>query len=497
MTGTSSDRRFSVVFAAIALAGFALRVFPFLGPGGAWAYKVDYDEGVYFSAAAYLFEGAWPYRDFVFVHPPGHLAFLALTSAWTKGFLGLTGAFALSRWIAALLGLANIVLVGRLVRGATGHDAAALFAAALYATYPEVVAVERGPFLEPALNFACLGMTLSLLRASEEGSTYRPAFLAIGGALAGLAVSIKLWALAWWLGAAAGLHLLGSRRDVVIFFRAALVVLAVIVLPFAVRGLIPFATEVGLFHAWRPADGLVSRAARIEQIVALRHLASPLLALLLVGWTLVKRTPAQLIPVRVAGIAWVFTLAAFFASKAYWAQYNAHLVASEAVLAGVALSLLFHDGPTRARVVANVSLAALLVVSLGVSVFHAIRRSAGTDEHLTIARAYFKDAADCIFTFEPSWCLAAGRLPPRLEGAPLIIDPYADQLLTALRDGRRFASADEAFAANPVLPPVLERCRYVVPGPRGLKQLSPIAEERLERTHSLTNTAGLQLWERL
>lgn len=495
MTGTSSDRRFSLALAAIALAGFALRVFPFLGPEGAWAYKVDYDEGVYFSAAAYLFEGAWPYRDFVFVHPPGHLAFLALTSAWTKGFLGLTGAFALSRWVAALLGLANLVLVGHLVRRATGHHAAALFAAALYATYPEAVAVERGPFLEPLLNLACLGMTLSLLRASEEGSTYRPASLAIGGALAGLAVSIKLWALAWWLGAAAGLHLLGSRRDVVIFFRSALVVLAAIVLPFALRGLVPFATEVGLFHAWRPADGLVSRADRVEQIIALRHLASPLLALLLAGWALVKRAPAQLLAVRVTGVAWALTLAAFFASKAYWAQYNAHLVASEAVLAGVALSLLFRAGPARAA--ANAALAVLLVVSLGVSIFHAVRRSAGTDAHLSVARASFKDAADCIFTFEPAWSLAAGRLPPRLDGVPLVIDPYADQLLTALRDGRRFASADEAFAANPVLPPVLERCRYVVPGPRGLKQLSPLAEERLERTHSLVNTAGLQRWERL
>lgn len=490
MTGTWSDRRQHLALAAIVLAGFVLRVFPFFGPDGAWAYRVDYDEGVYFSAASYLLEGAWPYRDFVFAHPPGHLLFLALSSAWTKGLLGVAGAFALSRWLAALIGALNIFLVGRVVYRSTAHPAAALFAAAMYATYPEVVQVERGPFLEPLLNLACLGLVLSLLRASEEGSTYRPAFLTLGGFCAGLAVSIKLWALLWWLGAGAALLSFGSRRDVFIFFRVALVTALLVVLPFALRAPEAFVMEVGLFHAWRPPDGIVSRVARLEQLVAIRHLASPLLALVMLGLVAFRRALAEGVAVRVLLVAWPLTLGAFFASSAYWSQYNAHLVASEAALAGLALAWLLHG--RRAIVVG-----ALVLVSLGISTWHAVRRSASTAEHLQLARSELRDSPDCVFTFEPGWALAANRLPPRLELAPLIIDPYADQLLTALKGGRRFASAEAAFWATPYLPPVLEQCRYVVPGARGRRQLSPIAAERLEKTHQLTNTAGLERWERL
>ena len=36
-------------------------------------YPMDYDEGVYSSAAPLLLRGDLPYRDFIFVHPPGSL----------------------------------------------------------------------------------------------------------------------------------------------------------------------------------------------------------------------------------------------------------------------------------------------------------------------------------------------------------------------------------------------------------------------------------------
>lgn len=138
MTGTSSSRRTQVALAAIALGAFVLRVFPFFGTAGAWSYRVDYDEGVYFSAASMLLEGVLPYRDFVFVHPPGIVVFLALTSAWTHSFLGVDGAFALSRWIAAAIGAVNVLLVARLVPRSPGTVPwGALFAAAFYATYPD------------------------------------------------------------------------------------------------------------------------------------------------------------------------------------------------------------------------------------------------------------------------------------------------------------------------------------------------------------------------
>ena len=243
MTGTSSSRRDQVALAVIALGAFLLRVFPFFGADGAWSYRVDYDEGVYFSAASLLLDGALPYRDFVFVHPPGQLVFLSLTSAWTHSSLGVDGAFALSRWIAALLGTINVLLVARLVSRWPSARWGALCAAAFYATYPELVQVERGPFLEPLLNLVCLSLAIALVNASEA-STRKTHWLCLAGALAGLAMSIKIWAIAWVIGALWALSGFATRRQLLFFMGAAAAACGLLVLPFALQA--PDNREVGV-----------------------------------------------------------------------------------------------------------------------------------------------------------------------------------------------------------------------------------------------------------
>src|SRR5687768_6746171 len=87
----------------LAVLGWLLRALPLLAAGDALRYPVDYDEGVYFSAAALLARGVIPYRDFVFVHPPGLLLVLS-PAAWLSGVLGPSFAFALARHGAALVG---------------------------------------------------------------------------------------------------------------------------------------------------------------------------------------------------------------------------------------------------------------------------------------------------------------------------------------------------------------------------------------------------------
>ena len=100
--------------AAIALGGLVARLWPLVREGGPLGYAVDYDEGVYFSASALLFKGVLPYRDFVFVHPPGMLYFLGLTSAFAEA-LDPARAFAAARFVAVGLGAVNVYLTGRLV----------------------------------------------------------------------------------------------------------------------------------------------------------------------------------------------------------------------------------------------------------------------------------------------------------------------------------------------------------------------------------------------
>jgi hypothetical protein len=486
---------------AIALAGFVLRVFPFFGPDGAFSYRVDYDEGVYFSGASLLLQGVLPYRDFVFVHPPGILLFLSLTSAWTRSFLGVDGAFAMSRWIAATMGAASVLLVGRLVwcwftqpdKGLARWGA--LFAAAVYATYPELVHVERGPFLEPLLNLVCLALAMAVVKAAV--SPHRTRWLGAVGVLAGLAVSIKVWAALWVFGVLWGLSTFATRRELLRFFAAAGLTFGAVVLPLALAAPGPFITEVVLFHAWRPPDAMMERLPRLEQIVAYRHLASPLLALLTVGLLVSRRGPTWTVAARVVVPAYVLTLAAFLTSPAYWSQYNAHLVPSEAVAAGAIVGWALPRLAIRFGSFGALAIGALLLLSLCTSVAHGLRQAHNDTQHLLLARSALKNATDCVFAFEPGWLLAAGRLPPSIAGAPPVVDSYAHQLLGALSSGQRFPTAAAAFASSQQPLGQLEACRNVVLGDRGHHQLSPELLVKLGLTHAPIDLGGLEVWRRI
>ncbi|MGV3619413.1 MAG: hypothetical protein ACO1OB_01275 [Archangium sp.] len=425
MTSTSSDR---FALAVVASLAFVLRVIPFFGADGPWTYRVDYDEGVYFSAASLFVNGFVPYRDFVFVHPPGIVLFLASTSAWTASFIGVDGAFAFARWLASGIGVVNVVLVWAVTLEWSRSRWAALFAAFVYATYPEIVQVERGPFIEPLLNASVLAMTLSVMTKQ-----FRLAAL-----LAGVAMVFKLWAAMWIVGA---LWALPNHRERLRFILISAGVFFAAVLPFAALAPSEFAKQTLLFHFGRPPDGF-PRLQRFEQIVALRHLASPILAI------------ASLFTMRnrIVTTAWVLTLISFFATAAWWSQYNAHLVASEAVLAGAFVSWVLKEKDIAGRGFLFAG-AVFLVISL----FFVIKRIPNRGEdHLALRRMNLpKD--QCVFAFEPSWLLAAGRLPTK----PLVVDSYAMALMK-----RELVGLDE--------------CEFVAMGVRGKKQLTPEQRARLK-----------------
>ncbi|HJU66117.1 MAG TPA: hypothetical protein VJ596_10590, partial [Gemmatimonadaceae bacterium] len=154
-SSTPADRnRASVIIWAIAGAGLLLRLAPLLIPGGFLSYRVNYDEGVYFSAAALLAGGVVPYRDFVLVHPPG-LSLLLAPVAGLALIFDPAVVFGAARVLVAGIGVINTVLAGRVALHHFG-PLAGVAAALLYATHPETIREERGPMLEPMLNLACL-----------------------------------------------------------------------------------------------------------------------------------------------------------------------------------------------------------------------------------------------------------------------------------------------------------------------------------------------------
>ncbi|WP_147444531.1 glycosyltransferase 87 family protein, partial [Corallococcus sp. CA031C] len=262
----------------VALGAFVLRALAFFHPTGPLGYPMDYDEGVYFSAAALLLRGDLPYRDFIFVHPPGSLLLWAPGAALTLGFDAAT-AYGVTRFAAAAVGALCAFLAGRIAWRAWGPLAGCV-AALAYAAYPEAITVERGTFLEPLLNILCLGFA-NLWLTSDTPSRARRIF---AGVLIGLAVSVKLPGGLWLVAALLARPWKESWRDLLTLALIAFATFVVVVAPLAAQAPSEFFRDVIAFQALRPAHGEADRLLRLRDIFHERRLGEVALALVGLGF---------------------------------------------------------------------------------------------------------------------------------------------------------------------------------------------------------------------
>lgn len=184
-----TSRRTAVAIAvAVGALAFALRLRFALNGGGLLGIGT-YDDGVHFSAAAALVHGRLPYRDFLFLQPPGILLVLA-PFAWLGGIIGDAHAFEAARLAFMAIGGANAALVALCLRryGA----GAALIGGAFYAAFPPAIYAEHTTILEP---LGTLGLLVALLLFTAPplalAGTRGAAIL--GGIALGGAVGVKIW----------------------------------------------------------------------------------------------------------------------------------------------------------------------------------------------------------------------------------------------------------------------------------------------------------------
>ncbi|NOK05636.1 DUF2029 domain-containing protein [Myxococcus xanthus] len=461
----------------IASGAWLLRIAGFFHRGGAFGHPVDYDEGVYFSAAALLSHGVLPYRDYFFVHPPGIAMLLAPVAALARGFDAAL-AFAVVRWFVPGIGALSTLLCGRIAQEQWGVRAGVV-AALAYAVFPEAAATERGPFLEPLLNLACLGMAWVWLRHGADASRWKGDLLA--GALLATACAIKLTAGAWVIAAvwARGMEGQGRRALRVVLVAAA--VGLVWLGPFF--ALAPSAMLDGLlrFQVLRPPDGESDVWRRLLMVLGDGRMGFSVLCVWGLVVALARTRRREAVAERLFAAAWVLTLVTFLSSKSYWAQYNAHLAPTMAVLAGLGASVVLSWADTRSRTQAALVTTTVMLIAL--SPLPAAIRSANQRDRflLTLGSALRAsvppDSALC--TFEPAWAIAAGRLPGIPEGTPVLVDPYGLMLNDALGTPGRFAHAGAAFEderSQRTMLPMLARCDILVLEGRGEWQLSSASE---------------------
>ena len=366
----------------LVLLGWALRLLPC-----AW-YDLDYDEGVYYSTVALWTRGVWPYRDTVFVHPPG-----LLYALFPLGWLPPDSGWMVARLAMTAVGALNIYLMGRLTGRVLGARAGYL-AALCYAIYPEAASSERRILLEPLLN------TCALALLSTSG--WKAAWWG------GCALCVKAWGALWLFSSLPRLRgwaVLGG------------VIGVVLCLPLVLVSPQGFYTDVFWFQAHRPSHGLDTPFQRLWDIFDPRHLAITLLALL--GYA---RSRQRWEPVALQlSASWVLLIGAFYLAPGHFFHYRTQLAIPECFWAGAAVDLVLRY--RRLAVIwLTVPFGFVLAICMRSDTEH-IQRAQTIREHVP--------AGDTVFAFEPSVLLRAGRLPDWRGKAPVVTDSYGMMLIDA------------------------------------------------------------------
>ena len=395
-----------LLIAAIALL---LRVYPwfhahvFLG-------VQEYDDGVYYAAAKALLHGAFPYRDFTIVHPPGS-TLLLLPFAALGAVFGDPAGLASARVAIALIGVANTVLVYRLAqrlpRSGAARRRAALTAAALYAVMPNAVAAEHTVLLEPIVNLLCL-LAVAALWQRQGGGT---GTAVLAGALCAAAISVKLFAGAYVL--ALGFWLLVTRQyRLLLGYLAGVAAGGLLLLPLVLLDPAAFWHDVVVTQVSRPLDSAVSGAARFSDMAGLTALpVSCALGVLLLIAVLAAKKPAA--SGFWLGLSLLIGLA-FLGSASYFPHYGAFLAPP--------LVLTMAACPRRPRIIGVLTSALLLIMltSWTATTVRADLASAGQGDLRRVS--LLVAPGSCVFAENASTAIAADLLSVSSAQCPTWVD---------------------------------------------------------------------------
>ena len=147
-----------------------------------------YDTSVYFLASLQMAQGHLPYKDFLFVQPPGILEILFPFSIGSHVF-SLNSIFVLERSLTLLATSANVGLVAWILRrrGVTAMVASGVILGISSAT----ASLASGIKLDPFFIFLVLLSTSLIFGNQPLGAPRR---MRIAGGLIGIAIAVKFWA---------------------------------------------------------------------------------------------------------------------------------------------------------------------------------------------------------------------------------------------------------------------------------------------------------------
>jgi alpha-1,2-mannosyltransferase len=263
-TSSPPGRRWWLGVALIAASiAFAARLVPVLRGGGLVGLG-NYDDGVYYVAGTAMSHGLLPYRDFLFLHPPG-VVLATVPFGLVGRVLGDPVGLAAARLTWMLLGAVNTVLVARIVRP-LGLLPAALGALTYAFSYAAIYTEWTTLLVAPAQT--CV-LAAVLLLAARPAQPRVALILTLGaGALLGASATFKIWGVAAVAAVAVWLLMSGSWRRTLTLLTGSALAITVICLPFFLAAPAAMWRMVVLYQLGRDASG-VPLATRLAGIVGM------------------------------------------------------------------------------------------------------------------------------------------------------------------------------------------------------------------------------------
>ena len=509
------------VVPAVGLLALAGRLIPVLTAGTLRGVH-GYDDGVHLAVAQRLLAGIVPYRDEIFLHPPGIAVALAPFAALADP-LGDSWSLALARLLFIGLGAVSAMLVAR-VLAPRGTLAAAVGGGA-YALWGAAVAAEHTVYLEGPIGIGLLIALGALRRAgpgSAAGSRVVTRALARSGLAIGLAVTFKIWVAidALVLGA-----LVLSRwgpRTLARWIAWCVLGAALLLAPFLALAPGQLWHDVVVVQGGRPGQDkpLAGRLEALDPTAALHQVMGAPVAVA-VGVLLLLAVLAPLLARRrVAPSAWsdpvwwgvlaALQLVALAAAPSFYVHYVAFVAPALCLLLGAGAGRLASSGawarmsragvpshaPGGRRLSAGPAVVAVVAIAAGVGLVLA-RSPLATDGRVDNATlADFTARHSCVWTRNPSYLQVADAAARQLRaGCPSSPDIVGAWLVLGGGGSVPGSSARTLDAL------VLEELRgsdgAILSAHFPTQDLGARSETYLRRHFTRATTAGsLELWSR-
>jgi len=418
-------RRWQTVLAAVTIfaVAFTARLYPMLRGGGLYGLG-NYDDGVYYAAAAMLTEGRLPYRDYLLLQPPS-IAILLAPFAAIGSILGDPIGLLVGRLAWMALGAVNALLVGLLLLPVSRR--AALLGGATYAVFFPAVYSEHTVLLEAPATTALL---ISLLLCRPTGRSPRPGLvrLALAGAILGVAASIKIWGVVPVLVIVVWLVVTHSLRGALVYLGAAAAACAAICLPFFLAAPARMWRMVVTAQLGRDR----SSTPLLERMIDIGGLSlwgnaslSPYVAVLLVIGVVCVGATLIFEPTRLFALLLVALVATLMLTPTWFLHYSGLAAAPAALVIGGGAHVLISKlvGLTGGRVWVGPILSLVVLLLLAVHASPLLKESmsrAFPGAQLGRALAGLRG---CVATDDPTTLIEMNLLRRNVErGCPLQID---------------------------------------------------------------------------